>query len=548
MRQVFAAGVSMVLGCAGAQGGGPTRERAAEADLVLRGGEIVTMDPAQPRARAVAVRGDRIVAVGPDAERLVGPRTRTIDLGGRTVLPGLTDAHAHLSGLGKALEETELRGCDSPEACAARVKGASGDWVLGRGWDQNLFSSRAFPDHAALDRVEPTRPVWLRRVDGHAAWANARALAAAGITRATADPPGGRIVRGEDGEPTGVFVDDAMSLVERIIPAPSREARTRAIERAQKEALAHGLTCVHEMGIDDETIKVYRELAASGRLAVRVYAFASAELADKVLATPPDPKTSEARFKLRGIKLYADGALGSRGAALLEPYADDPKNRGLVLTPKEEIERVSRRALETGWQIAVHAIGDRANRDVLDAFERAGCSAKKDARFRIEHAQVVALADVPRFHALGVIASMQPQHATSDGPWAPARLGPERLAGAYAWRRFLEAGVPVAGGSDFPVEEVEPVSGALFAAVTRRTRSGAQFTPDQRMTFDEAVRAFTESAAYAAFEEGWRGRVAKGFAADLTVLDRDVAHDPAASLAGARAQMTIVGGRVAFER
>jgi predicted amidohydrolase YtcJ len=310
--------------------------------------------------------------------------------------------------------------------------------------------------------------------------------------------------------------------------------------------LAKGITAVHEMGIDAATIDAYRELAATGRLVVRVYAFASADEADRLLAQAPDPKTGEAHFKLRGIKLYADGALGSRGAALLAPYTDDPENRGLVLTPPETIERIARRALASGWQIAVHAIGDRGNRNVLDAFERAGCTPAKDHRFRIEHAQVLALADIPRFRALGVIASMQPQHATSDSAWAEARIGKERLAGAYAWRRLLDGGARIAGGSDFPVEEVAPVSGALFAAVTRKGASGV-FLPDQRMTFDEAVRAFTETAAYAAFEETWRGRIAPGFVADLSVIDRDVVRDPASALASARASMTVVDGRVVFE-
>ena len=548
MRRLLLA-ASVVVGCA-APPPAPPAAGAPYADLVLRGGDIVTMDPAQPRARAAAVRGDRVVAVGDEAAiaRFVGPGTRTVDLAGRTALPGLTDAHAHLHGLGQALVQADLRGCESADACAARVKGAAGDgWILGRGWAESRFASRTLPDHGALDRVESARPVWLRRVDGHAGWANARALATAGITRATPDPPGGRIVRGADGEPTGILIDEALTLVDRVVPPETREARARAIERAQREALDRGLTAVHEMGIDEETILAYRDLAEKGRLVLRVYAFASAEEADRVLSHPPDAKTSESRFKLRGIKLYSDGALGSRGAALLAPYADDPENRGLVLTPEATMEQIARRALAAGWQIAVHAIGDRGNRNVLDAYERAGCTPAGDHRFRIEHAQVLSLADIPRFRALGVIASMQPQHATSDMPWAPARLGPERLLGAYAWRRFLDAGVTLIGGSDFPVEELKPIDGALFAAVARRNEQG-EFSPDQRMTFDEAVRAFTANAAYAAFEEGWRGRVAPGFAADFTVLDRDVTRDPMSALAHARAAMTIVAGRVVHER
>jgi predicted amidohydrolase YtcJ len=527
-----------------------------QADLVLREGELITMDEARPRARAVAVRNGKIVAVGDDGDvtPFIGKDTRVVNLAGRAVLPALTDAHAHLVGLGMELVQVDLRGCDSPAACAERVrKGAGeGEWIQGRGWDQNRFADPRFPTHAALDAVEARRPVWLRRVDGHAGWANGAALARAGVTRATEDPPGGRVLRDARGEPTGVLVDTAMDLVERAVPATDAAAIERAILRGQEVVLASGLTAVHEMGIGPQTQAVYRALAASGRLAVRVYAFAAADEAGLgALNRQPEPSPPMAMFTLRGIKLYADGALGSRGAALLSPYSDDPQNSGLVITQADAIEAAARRALASGWQLAVHAIGDRANRLVLDAFERAGCMAHPDHRFRIEHAQVVDPTDIKRFQQLGVIASMQPTHATSDMPWAEARLGRARLAGAYAWRRFLDAGVHIAGGSDFPVEDVDPIGGGLYAAVTRSDHKGQPpggWLPDQKLTLEEAVRAFSVDAAAAAFQEGWRGRIKVGQAADLTVLDRELGGSPGRALASARADLTIVAGAVRYDR
>jgi predicted amidohydrolase YtcJ len=529
-----------------------------EADLILRGGTIFTVVPARPRARAVAIAGGRIVAVGDEAEvlRARGPHTRVVELGGRAVLPALTDGHAHLYGLGRALDQVDLRGCPSAEACADQVAAAArerpaGEWLLGRGWDQNRFADGRFPNHAVLDKVVGGSPVWMRRVDGHAGWANARALAAGGVTAHTADPPGGRIERDSSGAPTGVLVDNAMQLVEHAIPPVTAAARERTILAAQSYVLARGLTEVHEMDIDAATVEVYRQLAAAGRLQLRVYAFADGAddaAVERLLAGAPDRSAPEARFTLRGIKLYADGALGSRGAALLAPYSDEPKNSGLMVTPPERMERIARRALAAGWQMAIHAIGDRANKLVLDAYEHAGCRGR-DHRFRVEHAQVLALDDVPRFAALGVVASMQPTHATSDMPWAEARLGAARLAGAYAWRRLLDAGASLVGGSDFPVEKVEPIGGGLYAAVTRMDPAGQPpggWLPDQRLSLDEAVRAFTAEAAWAAFEEAWRGHAAPGQVADLTVLDRDLPD--AAALLKAEVDLTIVGGRIVYER
>jgi predicted amidohydrolase YtcJ len=510
---------------------------AEPADLILRHGEILTLDPAHPRAESLATHGGRIVALGPDAEvaRLIGPRTRVVELDGRAVAAALTDGHAHLSGLGLAMARADLRGCPSPEACAEKAKSVAGAWALGRGWDQNRFADRTFPTHEALDRVLGERPAWLTRIDGHAGWANQAALSRAGVTAATPDPPGGRIVRDARGNPTGVFVDGAMGLVTRAIPAPTADELERSILRAQDAVLAEGLTEIHEMGIDQSTLDVYRRLDGAGKLRVRVRVFVSGELASSLLARPAPPRRPDAMLEVVGVKLYADGALGSRGAALLQPYSDDAKNRGLTLTSDAELERAAAAATGHGWQIAVHAIGDRANRAVLDAFQRA--HVQPADRFRIEHAQVIALDDIPRFARLGVIASMQPTHATSDMAWAEARVGKERLRGAYAWRRLLDAGATLSFGSDFPVEEPSLVAG-LRAAVER-----GHWTMDQALTLDEALRAFSQGAAFASFEEAWRGRAAAGQAADLTVFSTGREH-----LLSSRVDLTVVGGKVAFER
>jgi hypothetical protein len=535
----------------------PPSQTATTADLVLTGGVIHTMRADAPRAEAIAVRGDRVVAVGTRAEvqRFVGPATRVVDLHGRAVTPGLVDAHAHLYGLGEALEDLPLRGLASEEAVASAVAAAAktralGEWITGRGWDQNRWTPARFPTHAPLDAAAPAHPVVLERVDGHALWLNAAALRAAGIGKETADPPGGKILRDAAGEPTGVLVDHAMSLVDKAMPAASPSARERRITRAAALAVSLGLTGVHEMGIDDGTVEVYRALAKSGKLPLRIFAYlAGGGRVDSLPSRTPDgDPDGTAMFVLRGIKLFADGALGSRGAALLAPYDDDPGNTGLVLTPPAELARAAKIAAASGFQLAVHAIGDRGNRAVLDAFSSAGAGHGPGLRFRVEHAQVVAPEDIPRFAALGAIASMQPTHATSDMPWAEARLGPQRIRGAYAWRTILATGAHVAFGSDFPVEETSPLLG-LYAAVTRQDAEGRPpggFRPEERLTLDEALRAFTVEPAYASFAEAHRGVLAPGFVADLTVFDRPLTPDR--GLLATRVDLVIVGGKVAHER
>jgi predicted amidohydrolase YtcJ len=519
-----------------------TRPTARPADLVLVGGTIYTMDPLRPRAEGVAIAGGRVEVVGSAAEvrRRIGPATRVIELAGRAATPGLVDGHAHLYGLGLALETLSLKGLTSPEAVAAAVAAAAAgrapdEWILGRGWDHELWPGKQFPARGVLDGV--ANPVALRRIDGHSLWANAAALKLAGVTRASADPQGGRIVRDAAGEPTGVLVDHAMELVESKIPAPAPEVVRRRILLAARAAVAVGLSGVHEMGIPEPVVAVYRQLAAERALPLRVYAFLSGEGHVDALPAPDVDKDGTAMFVLRGVKLYSDGSLGSRSAALLEPYSDDPKNSGLVLMSRDELTHAAETVARAGWQLAVHAIGDRANRTVLDA--TAAAHVGPERRFRIEHAQVVAPSDFARFASLGVIASMQPSHATSDSPWAEARLGPERIQGAYAWRTMLAAGVHVSGGSDFPVEETAPLVG-LWAAVTR----GGWHT-EQALSLEEAIRIYTVEPAFASFEEERRGRLAPGFVGDVTIFDRDLVPE---RLRETQVALTIVGGAVVYDR
>jgi hypothetical protein len=523
------------------------------ADVVLVNGNVITMDPLRPRADAIAVRAGRIAAIGTRADvlPLVGPATRTIDLDGRSVTPGLVDGHCHLYSLGKSLEILALRGVGSAREIAGLVaKEAAarpaGEWIEGRGWDQNLWTPARFPERGLLDEAAPHHPVALRRIDGHALWVNGAALHAAGVTRSTADPPGGKIVRDGAGEPSGVLIDAAMALIDDKIPEARPDAIRRRILRAADTATRAGLTGVHEMGIGDSVVNVYRELAAAGELPLRVYAFLDGSHAPELDRRRPDATEPTALFTLRGVKLYADGALGSRGALLIAPYADDPQNVGLVVTSTEALTAAARQAARGGWQMAVHAIGDRANRNVLDAIQAAGV--KPEARFRIEHAQIVAPEDFARFAALGVTASMQPTHATSDMPWAEARVGAERIRGAYAWRTMLAGHVHLVAGSDFPVEQVPPLLG-LYAFVTRQDADGKPpggWLPEQKLTLDEAVRAFTVEPAWSAFAENDRGRLVAGFVADLTVFDRLLAGDR--SLLDTKIDLTMVGGKIVFER
>ncbi|MFL6247247.1 MAG: amidohydrolase [Thermoanaerobaculia bacterium] len=546
--------VSMaMLACARPQ---PTTETAParESGTLFIGGTVVAGAAQTPQKNfAIYTSGGLIRDVGPAAElqrKHVGATVIGIPNG--TILPGLTDAHAHLYGLGVALDVVDLTGTQSYDEVIARVKqraatAAPGEWITGRGWDQNDWPVQEFPTFAALDAAVPDHPVFVTRVDGHAALANSAAMRAAGITAATKDPEGGRIVRDANGNPTGVFVDAATDLVENAMPAPSAEQRKARVLAAARNIAANGLTEIHDAGIDANTIAAVQELIDEKRFPIRVYAMLgdNAALLEQWLRGKPLIGYG-GHLTVRAVKLYADGALGSRGAALLAPYSDDPGNSGLMLSTPEHLQDVASRGRAAGFQVNTHAIGDRGVRNVIDAYAKAGVTAKD--RFRIEHLQVIAPGDIPRLVQHGIIASMQPTHATSDMYWAEARLGAERAKGAYAWRTVLNAGGRLALGSDFPVEAVNPFFG-LYAAVTRQDQKGwpeGGWHPTEKLTLAEAIRGFTSDAAYAAFEETSRGTIEAGKLADFTIVDGDLFAMPASELYKTKVLYTVVGGEVAY--
>ncbi|KAF1705563.1 amidohydrolase [Pseudoxanthomonas suwonensis] len=525
------------------------------AEAVLTARRIHTLDASQPQATAIAWdRDGRIVATGTAAElRHRFPQARHVDAGDATVIPGLIDAHAHVMELGYALLRADLSGATSTQEVVQRLQAYAATapedaWIIGWGWDQNLWPGARFPTAADLDAAFPDRPVWLSRIDGHAAWANSAAMRAAealdGARRFDGDwqPDGGRIER-EGNRATGVFVDGAMALVQRAVPPPDEAWRARALEQALQAAVANGLTGVHDMGVSRADLALMRRFADEGRLPLRISAYADGDreaLAD--LCEHGRYQHPGGRLQMKGVKLFVDGALGSRGAALLEDYSDAPGNRGLLVTDPAAYGAAVIRARDCGLQVASHAIGDRGNRIVLDTYQQAlaGQGARPDHRWRVEHAQVVAPDDIPRFASLRLVASMQPTHATSDMGWAAERLGEERLAGAYAWRRFLDLGVPLALGSDFPVEQVDPRLG-LQAAVTRQDRDGQPpggWLPGQRLTALEALRGFTVEAARAGHDESRVGRLVPGLRADFVVLDRDPLAIPGGELSRLQVRST----------
>ena len=536
-----------------------------EASLILYNGRIYTLDGAHGDdpgrvVEAAAVQGDRIAALGTNETvvRWLGRRTRMLDLHGAMVVPGLTDAHMHLAGLGRTRRMLDLVGTENLAAIQARLRRYAAEHpqarvLRGRGWDQNDWPTKRMPTHEDLDVVESDRPVVLTRIDGHALWVNRKALELAGIGKETPDPEGGRILRDRHGNPTGVLVDNAMDLVRRVLPAPTPEEIERDLRAGMEACLAVGLTEVHDAGIGYDTWQAYHRLGRQGALSIRVYAMASAEdeLFQTLLRNGPVIGLYGGRLTLRAVKAFADGALGSRGAALLAPYRDDPGQTGLLMITPDEFSAFARRVRAAGLQLNTHAIGDRANREVLHAYAKAfGSGGCRACRFRIEHAQILAPEDLPLFHRLGVVPSMQPTHATSDMPWAPDRLGPERLKGAYAWRSLLDDGNVIAGGSDAPVESIDPRLG-LYAAVTRQDLSGRPeggWLPEQRVRPVEALLMFTRWAAYAAFEEHLRGTLRPGMLADFTVFARDLLRIPPREWPHVPVLYTIVGGIVEYPR
>ncbi len=503
----------------------------------------------------ILVRDGRIAEIGDAAAmRTAHADAQIQDYSTATLLPGLIDAHGHLYGLGLALDTVDLVDTHSFDEVAQRIadraKGtSSSEWILGRGWDQNDWPDAEFPTASALDQTISDRPVWMKRIDGHAGLANSAALRLAGITRDTPDPEGGRILRDPAGNATGVFIDAAMSLVETHIPAVSFETRKRRVLRAAEAIAANGLTGMHDAGAEADTIRAVRELIDEGRFPIRVQIMVGddAKLVDEWFARGPLIGYGN-RLTVRSVKLYGDGALGSRGAAMLAPYSDDPSNTGLLTARPEHIEDIARRGSKAGFQINTHAIGDRGVRTAIDAYERAGIRASQ--RFRIEHFQIVALDDITRAARLGIIASMQPTHATSDMPWAEQRVGAERIRGAYAWGSVLDASGRLALGSDFPVEAVSPFFG-LYSSVTRQDPQGQPpggWHPDQRLTLAEAIRGFTIDAAWAAFDEATLGTIEPGKFADFTVVDGDFMNVAPAGIHDIRARATVVNGVVVWSR
>ncbi|HUC39863.1 MAG TPA: amidohydrolase [Gemmatimonadales bacterium] len=529
-----------------------------QADVVVTNARIYTSDADRPVAEALAVRAGRIAFVGSTrgALALAGPRTERLDLAGKTVITGMVDAHAHLLGLGQALRTVNLVGTKSYDEVIARVverakTARPGEWIRGRGWDQNDWADTHFPTHQALSRAVPNNPVYLTRVDGHAALVNAKALELAQVTAATSDPAGGRLIRDSANNPTGVLVDNAQGIVGRVIPPASRPELREQTLAAIAEANRWGLTGIHDAGVAPEGIAVYEDLAKEGRYSLRNYVMirSNDSVLDAFMQRGPQKALYDGRIWIRAIKLVADGALGSRGAALLEPYSDDPGNTGLLTTPPERIKSVAVRALKAGFQVNVHAIGDRANRIVLDQFEAALREVPTaDHRFRIEHAQILSYQDIPRFAELDVIPSMQGSHQTSDMYWAPNRLGQARLGGAYAWRSLLNTGVVIPNGSDFPVEAVNP----LISFHSFFTRQDADhfppggWMPEQRTTRQEALLSITLWPAYAAFMENESGSLTAGKYADFVVLDRDIMTIAPEEVLGTHVLLTVLGGKVVY--
>jgi predicted amidohydrolase YtcJ len=547
--------ISLVAGVAG-----PLRGQSPQPDLLILNAHVVTMNPKQPSAEAMAIQGRHIFWVGTTAEAqkfLSGPAHK-MDLRGATVLPGIIDAHTHLLALGQSLLKLNLKGVTTEQEAILQVKqkvaaAPANEWIQGWGWDEGEWASR-YPNNAALSAASPQNPVFLVGLHGFAAWANERALEIAGITKETKDPENGKILRDEKtGEPTGILLNRAQELVAKHIPPMTVAQAKKALALGAEECVKNGLTSIHEAQVTQLMLDAYRELIREGRMPLRLYAMldgADGSLVEEWLKRGPEIDAQH-QLTIRAFKLFADGALGSRGAALLEPYSDAPQTKGVVTTPEAAVYDLTRRSLQRGFQVCTHAIGDAANRMVLNAYERALRESveARDVRLRIEHAQVLSPQDIPRFAKLGIIASMQPVHCTSDMPWAEKRLGPERIAGAYAWRSVLATGAHVPFSSDFPGETLNPFYG-IYAAITRQDPSGnppGGWYPEQRVTLDDALRGYTVEAAYAEFAEKDKGTLEKGKLADFTVIDKDITKVQPKEILSITVLKTFVGGKAVYE-
>jgi predicted amidohydrolase YtcJ len=551
-----------------AQRGGTAQ--APPADLVLTNGRIVTVDDARPEAEAIAISKDRIQALGTAAEikPMIGPNTQVIDLHGQLAIPGFIESHGHFTGVGGAQLQLNLMNVDSWDKIVAMVAEAvshakPGQWIYGGGWHQEKWTARpvpnveGFPTHASLDQVSPNNPVLLEHASGHAAFANGKAMELSGIRRPTESPAGGEILRDANGDATGLMRETAQGLIKRGAGAPAltpaeTEARAREVlDLASKEVLSKGITTFEDAGSPLSTIDLMKKMVDEGTIGVRLWVMvrqANAAIAPK-LAQYKMIDYGEGHLTVRAIKKQIDGALGSRGAWLLAPYADKPGSSGLETTPVAEIDETARIAMQSGFQLCVHAIGDRANRETLDIFERAfkANPGKKDLRWRVEHAQHISAPDIPRFGKMGVIASMQGIHCTSDAPYVLERLGATRAQeGAYVWQKLMKTGALIANGTDAPVEDVDPIPN-YYASVSRKLKDGKVFFADQRMSRMEALKSYTINGAYAAFEEGNRGSLEPGKYADVTVLSKDILKIPEDEIPTAKVTYTIVGGKVLYK-
>ncbi|MDT4898270.1 MAG: hypothetical protein QOH25_3347 [Acidobacteriota bacterium] len=538
--------------------------RVESADTVFKNGNIYTVADRQPRAEAIAVKGNRVIFVGSnaDARKYEGKTTRVVDLKGRTVVPGMTDAHNHLYGVGLREMTLNLEGTTSLEDFLAKVKARvdqakAGEWVTGRGWIETFWKPPVFPTRQDLDKVSPNNPIFLDRADGHGAVANSAALKIAGIDRSTPNPFGGEISKDKAGEPNGMLLDNAQDLVTRHIPPTTAADAEKALLLGVKREIELGWCQIQDAGGSYDDVALYRKLYEEGKIKLRVYkaVYGPSESAERLLREGATVGDYDGRFTLRTIKVVSDGSLGSRSAALLEPYADKPDTSGFLTVKEEELQPMLMEALRKGIQVETHAIGDRANRFILDSYEKAmaavppGQRKIREPRWRVEHAQIVNPVDIPRFALLGVIPSMQPSHAIGDLHFAPSRLGIKRLEGAYAWQSFIKSGSIVAAGSDAPVERGEPMI-EFYAAVARRDQkgfSGEGWHPEQAVSREQALKMLTLWPAYAAFEEKIKGSIEVGKYADLTVLSADIMKIADADILKTRCLMTVIGGEIVYE-
>jgi predicted amidohydrolase YtcJ len=532
-----------------------------EADLVLRNGNVWTVNEKQPRAQAIACLGNRIAAVGSDDDirKWIGPSTRVIDAGGKLILPGFNDSHVHFYSGGASLAGVQLRDAKSEAEFRERIaafaaRQPAGRWITGGSWDHENWTPARLPTRQWIDDVTAGRPVFVNRLDGHMALANTQALKLAGITRETPDPPGGTIVRDASGEPTGVLKDAAMDAVYRVIPEPTAGQIAEAVRAAMRYAAENGVTSVQDMSAAPDILRVYESLLNRAELTVRIYGFQPLASWQRLSSVGLHAAFGGDKLQLGGLKGFADGSLGSTTALFFQPYLDAPNTSGLAnseMIPESKMLGHILAADHAGLQVAIHAIGDKANAIVLGMYEEAERQhGARDRRFRIEHAQHLRIEDIARFGKLRVIASMQPYHCIDDGRWAEKRIGPERAKGTYAFRSLLDSGATLAFGSDWDVAPMVPLMG-IYAAATRRTLDGKHpegWIPEQKISVAEAIRAYTMGSAYAAFNEKIKGSIEPGKLADLVVISDDILSIPPAGIEKARVEMTIFDGKVIYQR